>query len=388
MKQIYLSHQQIIRLLDRPIAFHRCFVNFTHALAPALMLSQALYWQQRTRDPNGWWYKTREEWTEETGMSRWEQESSRRNLRKLKLLYEERRGVPAQLWYKVDEMRLLELLSQHTPIMNLDTVLDGGKLPIQMVEKPPTGRGKNRQQDGGKTSSKMVAPPPTFKGTETTTEITTTTPNPSASKKRSPKTKSARGSCGAEDQNPQPQISNQEPAVATIEAAIEEKTVIQEEAQPAATSTETSGATAESQKTLASEQVIEEQRLELIFPAKLSEAEYADIAAQVYTLPAEIAQQMLDVIDAKIKAAQIKTSPAAVLRGIVRKHRADPNSFDPSMGFAVADARRRRVEAEAQAQAAAEQREREREASRITPETREVAHRSIAHIKQLLRGHA
>ena len=57
------------------------------------------------------------------------------------------------------------------------------------------------------------------------------------------------------------------------------------------------------------------------------------------------------------------------------------------MGFAIADARRR-AEAEAEAQAAAEQRVRVRETSRITPAARAAARQSIAHIKQLLRGHA
>ena len=229
-----------------------------------------------------------------------------------------------------------------------------------------------------------------YKGIKTTTEIstettTTTTPNPSASNEATATTDSACGGCGTEDQNPEDQASDQE--LATSETEIEEKTVIQEEAQPAVATTETSGATTESQKTVASGEETNEQRLELIFPAKLTEAEYSDIATQVYTLPTETAQQMLDVIAAKIKAGHIKTSPASVLRGIVRKHKADPASFDPSMGFAIADARRR-AEAEAEAQAAAEQRVRVRETSRITPAARAAARQSIAHIKQLLRGHA
>ena len=126
----------------------------------------------------------------------------------------------------------------------------------------------------------------------------------------------------------------------------------------------------------------------MAFPAKLTEAEYADIAAQIYPLPPEIAQQMLDVIAAKIKAGQIKTTPAAVLRGIVRKHQADSSSFDPSVGFPIAEARRRHAEEAARIRAEAQQREQEREALRITPQARESAHRSLAAIKQLLRGHA
>ncbi|MDV7399195.1 hypothetical protein RZS08_47735, partial [Arthrospira platensis SPKY1] len=76
------------------------------------MLSQAIYWQQRTKDPDGWWYKTRDEWTAETGMKRKEQEGARQRLRKLGILHEDRRGVPATMWYRVDEIRLLELLAK------------------------------------------------------------------------------------------------------------------------------------------------------------------------------------------------------------------------------------------------------------------------------------
>ena len=383
MKQIQLSHQQLIGLLDRPIAFHRCFVAPTGSIAAALMLSQALYWQQRTKDPEGWWFKTRDEWEEETGLGRREQETARRNLRKIGVLRENLRGVPAQLWYMVDEMRLFELLAEGyekgAPV--------GRNPPNWKGGIRPTGRAESAQQAGTKAPNKLAPFGPTFKGTETTTEttteITTTTPNPSFSNEATATTEQARSGCGVEEQNPEDQVISQEPATAE---ATDEKTVAQEETEIVVATTETSDTPSENQKTVASESAIEEQRLELVFPAKLTEAEYSDIAAQVYTLPAEIAQQMLDVIDAKIRAGHIKTSAASVLRGIVRKHKADPASFDPSMGFAVADARRRR--AEAQAQAAAEQREREREASRITPETREVAHRSIAHIKQLLRGHA
>lgn len=73
------------------------------------------------------------------------------------------------------------------------------------------------------------------------------------------------------------------------------------------------------------------------------------------TLPAEVAQQILDVIQARIQGgASIRTNPAAVLRGIVRKYHADPNSFDPSSGFHIADQRRQRAEAEARLRRAAE----------------------------------
>ena len=225
---------------------------------------------------------------------------------------------------------------------------------------------------------------------ETTTEIstettTTTTPNLSSSNEATEETEAACGSRGNEDQNPEDQDSGQE--LIALETT-GEKTVSREEGETIAATDESSEAASENQSPVTGEVAIETERPELVFPAKLTEAEYEDIAAQVYSLPQQVAQQMLDVVEAKRQAGQIKTTPAAVLRGIVRKYRADPSSFDPSIGFAVADARRRRIEEQAQAQAEAEQREQEREALRVSPQARESAHRSLAAIKQLLRGHA
>ena len=98
-----------------------------------------------------------------------------------------------------------------------------------------------------------------------------------------------------------------------------------------------------------------ERQPALTYPSKLTEREREDIATQVRTLPTEVAQQILDVIQARIQGgASIRTNPAAVLRGIVRKYHADPDSFDPSSGFHIADQRRQRAEAEARLRRAAE----------------------------------
>lgn len=88
-------------LLDRPIAFHRCFVEITGSVNAALMLSQAWYWSLRTKDDDGWFWKTHGEWTEETGMSRREQDTARKRLRQLGLIDEKLSGVPATVHFRV-----------------------------------------------------------------------------------------------------------------------------------------------------------------------------------------------------------------------------------------------------------------------------------------------
>ena len=153
---------------------------------------------------------------------------------------------------------------------------------------------------------------------ETTTETTTTTPNPSSFTERAAEPKTARGG-GNQDQTPKDWNGNH--GKAALEPSAE--------------------------KPVASEKAIDGQRPELAFPAKLTAREHEDIAAQAHPLPTEVAQQMLDVIQARIQnGPPIRTNPAAVFRGIVRKYQVDPSNFDPSSGFHIAEARQRRAEAE------------------------------------------
>lgn len=107
---IWKSTSGALALLDRPIAFHRVFVDLTGSVTAALLLSQAVYWQRRTGD--GWWYKTREDWCDETGMSPKELDNARRTLRRHGWWHEARRGVPARVWYRVDLHELMAALDE------------------------------------------------------------------------------------------------------------------------------------------------------------------------------------------------------------------------------------------------------------------------------------
>ena len=221
--------------------------------------------------------------------------------------------------------------------------------------------------------------------TKTTTEITTTTPNPSSSTERLAEPEPARGGSGGgvEDQDP-----DGNPGITAL-GPNEETQVSREEAQTAPTTEESSSLPPETQNPVVSEEVSNGQRPALTFPVKLTEQEHEDIAAQVYPLPTEVAQQMLDVIQARIQSGPpIRTNPAAVLRGILRKYHADASSFDPSSGFQIAEARRRRAEAAARLRAEAEQRAREREVlCHAAPGTVEVRRQSIESMRRALRGH-
>ena len=90
--------------LDHPIDFHRSFVRLGIGITGALMLSQAVYCSKRTQDPEGWFQKSIKEWEEETGLSRCEQETARKNLKGI--LDTERRGIPAKLHFRINWEKL------------------------------------------------------------------------------------------------------------------------------------------------------------------------------------------------------------------------------------------------------------------------------------------
>ncbi len=92
----------LLEVFDLPVSFHRCLVPITGGVTAALMLSQAI-WTTQTIEPsdNGWFSRSQEQWTEETGLSRWEQETARRALRSAGFLEERRVGMPAKLWFRV-----------------------------------------------------------------------------------------------------------------------------------------------------------------------------------------------------------------------------------------------------------------------------------------------
>lgn len=133
-------------LLDRPIAFQRVFVSLGAGVTGALLLSQAVYWSRRSTLRGGWFYKTREEWEEETGLTRREQEGARKKLRDLGVLEEKKQGIPCKTYYRINTERLQTCLHKTAQL--------GGT-------KPPNRAAQNR-------------PPITEITTETTTDTVNT----------------------------------------------------------------------------------------------------------------------------------------------------------------------------------------------------------------------
>lgn len=96
-------------LYDKPIAFKPILAELIGNVNAALMLSQALYWDNKPKQfKDGFFWKSASDWQKETCLTRHEQVAARKLLRKWDFWKEELRRVPATVCFKVD-LRLLKL---------------------------------------------------------------------------------------------------------------------------------------------------------------------------------------------------------------------------------------------------------------------------------------
>ena len=151
-------------ILDRPIAYHRILAEVAGSVGGGVFLSQALYWSKRTTLPDGWFYKTAEQWWEETYLTRREQETIRKRLVALKVLEEQKRGVPAKLHFRLNVNVLDGILGNiqkhHETSRNILTQED---VQTSMAENAKLDSTNPPNLIGGKRQT----------NTETTSEITT-----------------------------------------------------------------------------------------------------------------------------------------------------------------------------------------------------------------------
>ena len=97
-----------------PIVFNRLYVDITGSVTAALWLAYAVYHVcERESAPGNWFCKSQHDWLRETGLSRREQESARKQLRLLGVLEEQRRPN-APLAYRIVLSRLYALMETHS----------------------------------------------------------------------------------------------------------------------------------------------------------------------------------------------------------------------------------------------------------------------------------
>ena len=123
-------------LTDKPIAYHPILARIGGSITAGIFLSQLLYWTGKGAAPDGWIWKTQEEMETETALTRYEQEGARKNLLKRGILEEQRRGIPARMYYRVNLDALGELLAEPQTSMGKNPNLECGKPTDSNGEKP------------------------------------------------------------------------------------------------------------------------------------------------------------------------------------------------------------------------------------------------------------
>lgn len=126
---------------DRVIAYSPVLARISGSVVAGVMLSQALYWTKRTSE-DGWFYKSIEEWRDELSMGRCEQERARRVLRECGFLDEQRRGVPARLFFRLDLKTIADALHGITRDLTVAQIIQIHRTALLNLSKLGMARAK------------------------------------------------------------------------------------------------------------------------------------------------------------------------------------------------------------------------------------------------------
>ncbi|MBN3871542.1 MAG: hypothetical protein HWQ23_15055 [Nostoc sp. JL33] len=96
-----MKFTDLLEGIGSPIAFYPDLIPLTGSPNAALFLCQLTYWTGKQHNPDGWIYKTQEEWGYETGLSEKEQRTARRSLVERGYVEEQERGIPSRLEYRL-----------------------------------------------------------------------------------------------------------------------------------------------------------------------------------------------------------------------------------------------------------------------------------------------
>lgn len=96
----------------------RVYVSLLKSHRAALLLSQCVYWSDKTHDPDGWFHKSFSEWHEETGLNQHAIETARKTLEDCEVLQSSLRrvGPTNKNHWRVDLEMLAELITDHLAV--------------------------------------------------------------------------------------------------------------------------------------------------------------------------------------------------------------------------------------------------------------------------------
>lgn len=102
-----------ILIKERPIAYMPPIAKAFGSIKLAVLWSQIYYWSDKTKDPDGWVYKSMPDIFEETALSRKELDTARRDGAKLGVLESQPMGPKNIVHYRIDFEKSKEILEKY-----------------------------------------------------------------------------------------------------------------------------------------------------------------------------------------------------------------------------------------------------------------------------------
>ena len=144
---------------SKTIAYHAIYARATGSVPAAVMISQALFWQESAKfkdlvDLGGEMYfaKTADEWSGETGVTEEQQKTARLLLSKLGIFKERRAGLPAKLHYRIELETLVAVIYRYLNTGKSEAVDNRS----QKRELTRTSSGKFRQLEAVNSGNNII----------------------------------------------------------------------------------------------------------------------------------------------------------------------------------------------------------------------------------------
>ena len=97
-----LPFSESMNAVGRPVTYYPNIAKALSDTKAAIFVSNFIYWDGKQASKQGWIFKTQEEIYQETGLTRYEQETARKRLKSLEILLEKKQGTPPKLYYLFD----------------------------------------------------------------------------------------------------------------------------------------------------------------------------------------------------------------------------------------------------------------------------------------------
>lgn len=111
--------------LNRHVTYYPDLTQITGSVTATLLLCHLAGWTGSQKDPDGWIYKTGEEFWDELKLGRFELEGARKRLRHIGFLHEKLQGIPARLYYRLDLDRINDAWQQQSSLLETSNPVCG-----------------------------------------------------------------------------------------------------------------------------------------------------------------------------------------------------------------------------------------------------------------------